>query len=321
MTPFLTIKHIIIALTIQLLVLPLLNGQVKKEKADIIYKKDSSVLSVKITDITPDSVYYKAYWKDSKPIFSIPQTDISHFTFEDAFGTVYDIAEAQAVRHPSSARHEKADKIYKKDGSVISVSILRSLGDTLMCRSFWSKEGPIFGILKTEVDAISFKNGAMNCYTQRGVDTLLASIKQQKSFNGSSIPSQRNFGLSFNLGGPSFFGSLSMDLFLSRNFSLEFGAPLQLATQGFYGGAKLHIPLASKSNQFLSLYTGCILSVYNIPDTDGGFFPYFPLGLHSTNRKGFIFSIEAAVLRGDVPQFWGQVRFGKRFRRSAPVKK
>ena len=148
MTNLLKQKPILIPIVLQLFALPLLNGQVKpqKEKADVIYKKDSSVLSVKIVEIRPDSVFYKSYWENTGLIFSLPQTDISRLTFEDAFRAIYDIAGAQAVRHPSpNAKYEKEDKIYKKDGSVVSVSIIKSLGDTLMCQSFWSKEGPIFG--------------------------------------------------------------------------------------------------------------------------------------------------------------------------------
>jgi hypothetical protein len=91
MTNLLNQKHILMPIILQLLAIPFLQGQVKTQnsKTDIIYKNDSSVLSVKITDITADSVYYKAYWKNSKSIFSLPQTDISRLTFENAFGTAY----------------------------------------------------------------------------------------------------------------------------------------------------------------------------------------------------------------------------------------
>jgi hypothetical protein len=328
MTNLLKQKFILLSLILQLLALSLLNGQVKKDNADLIYKKDSSVLSVKIVDIIADSITYKAFWNDNSklPIFTISKKEVIRMTVKDDFGATYDIVGAQGVKKPSlQTRTTPTDKIYKKDGSVISVKILRSLGDTLICQSYWSKESPVFGILKTEVDAVVFRNGATNCYTQRGVDSLLATLILNKQIDkeGLKIPTHRNVGIGFNLGGPSLFGSINMDIFLSRNFSLEFGAPLQLAIKGFYGGAKLHMPLASKSNTFLSFYTGCILSRVHILETSDDVYPYFPIGIHSTNNKGFILSGEAAVLGGDLggSRFWWQIRLGKRFRRSAPVKK
>lgn len=324
MRNLMNLKHVFILITLQIIVL--CSQKTQAQTADKIYKIDNSVLSVKIVDITADTINYKAFWKGSQPIFQIPRAEVSRISFTDAFGATYDIVGDKAVKRPAPhIKAESADKIYKKDNTVLSVGIVKIVGDTIWCQAYWTKESQIFYILKTDVEAIAFKTGTTNYYTQQAVDKLIATIRQKKQFSngGASIPDQRNVGFSYNLGGPSLFGSLNFDLFLSRNFSLEFGAPLQIATKGVYGGAKLHFPMTSKTNKFLSFYIGCIISAFAIPDTDNGVFAYFPIGIHSTNQKGFIFSIEAALINGDFEQVlpWAQIRFGKRFLRNTPVKK
>lgn len=318
------LKHVSIAITIQVFLF--CSQKSHAQTADKIYKTDNSILPVKIVDITNDSISYKAFWKGTQPLFKLSRTEVSRMTFTDVFGAIYDIAGDKAVKRPAPhTRAESADKIYKKDNTVISVGIVKIVGDTIWCQAYWTKESQIFCIFKTDVAAIAFKNGTINYYTQQAVDTLIASIRQKKQLsNGSaSIPDQRNVGFSANLGGPSLFGSLNIDVFLSRNFSLEFGAPLQFASKGVYGGAKLHFPMPSKANNFFSFYTGCIISAFSIPDTDNGVLAYFPIGIHTTNQKGIIFSIEAAFINWDFEQImpWAQIRLGKRFLRSTAVKK
>jgi hypothetical protein len=215
-----------------------------------------------------------------------------------------------------------ADKIYKKGGSVISVNILKTWGDTILYQSYMSTKEPVFSILKTDIDAIAFKNGAMNCYTQQGVDTLLAYIKQQ--LKSDIIPSQRNGGLSANLGGPSLFFSLNMDIFLSPNISLEVGAPLQLLIKGVYGGIKFHLPIAAQKRSFQSFYVGGIISTISSDLIDDRTFAYIPIGFHATYKNGFIFSIELAYLnkfRSNETHIWGQIRLGERFWKGKPAKK
>jgi hypothetical protein len=290
------------------------------QTADKIYKKDSSILSAKIVKITADSIFYKAYWegKSTQVVFQMIKSEVYRLVIHDAFGVTYEITEGKAVKKSAPyLTKAKFDKVYKTDGTILSARIVDMARDTIKYQAYWDKKSPIFTLLKSDVEAIDFKNGTTEYYTQAAVNKLLVSFGEQKLLDKNShslISEQRNVGLNINLGGAGFLASVNVDAFLSRNFSLELGIPLGL--KGIYGGGKIHFPMQDKNGGFNSLYVGCLGTIALFPDSEGLAGLYLPLGFHSTAKGGLIFSVEIAAIRTDygfLDRPWGQIRFGYRF--------
>jgi len=129
---------------------------------------------------------------------------------------------------------------------------------------------------------------------------------------------KRPLGLSFNLGGPTFIASASVDYFVLPGLNIEAGGGIW----GYYVGPKYHFKGNTRKN--ITLYTGILLTVFPplplLEMPSGGnmgwhfkqpqtqYFSYIPIGLNSISDNGYTTSIEVAV----VP-FWFSLKFGYHF--------
>lgn len=96
--------------------------------------------------------------------------------------------------------------------------------------------------------------------------------------------------ISFYGGGPTFFASASLDVFLSPNVNMDFGAGFS----GFYGGGKYHFK-GHHADREWTFYTGLVIA--NLGEAVGTeYLYYFPLGYNYIGEKGLNFSIEALVI-------------------------
>jgi hypothetical protein len=134
---------------------------------------------------------------------------------------------------------------------------------------------------------------------------------------------QRPFGLSINLGGPTYITSLSMDYFVFPYLNIETGGGIY----GYYFGSKYHFKGCAPKVK-TTLYTGFILSVFpplrsvvwpsnwiiSKPKTHLG--AYVPVGISNISGNGYTFSIEVAynskTLSPALP-FWFALKFGYHF--------
>ncbi len=248
-------------------------------------------------------------------------------------------------------------KIYTKTGSVIVAKIVDITVDEITYKAPWTRKQPIFKLPRTEVNRLTVTDfwgvaydisdekaekripksetdstdKVYNYVGKQAVDNLIDSIRIKKRLRynvQAFVPEQRNIGLSFNLGGPSLIASWNLDFFLSRHLSLEFGSAYPIY-RSFYTGAKIHFPLKSRATNYASIYVGGLFGKGALGKELGNYSAlYFPVGLHTTSKKGFIFSLETAWVRPldsyvdnryyyrrslDKSILWAQLRLGKRF--------
>lgn len=155
---------------------------------------------------------------------------------------------------------------------------------------------------------------ATNLYAQ-GIDKNISENPRVK----------RPFGLNFNLGGPTYVASASMDYFILPVLNIETGAGIW----GYYIGPKYHFKGDVKKNNS-TLYSGILFTVFPPcdlfegpsggewktppPKTSYGY--YMPIGLTSISDNGYTFSIEIAYggekISANIP-FWFSLKFGYHF--------
>ena len=136
----------------------------------------------------------------------------------------------------------------------------------------------------------------------------------------------RPFGVSCNLGGPTYIASASLDYFVSPVLNIEAGGGIW----GYYAGPKFHVR-GNQAGREGTLYTGFLVAVFPpLPGTDafynaGWYVPepktrvkmYVPLGISSISRSGYTFAMELAwapVKEMKIP-FWFSLKFGYHFKR------
>jgi len=109
---------------------------------------------------------------------------------------------------------------------------------------------------------------------------------------------KRPMGLSFNLGGPTYIASVSLDYFLLPVLNIEAGG----GVWGYYLGPKYHFNGYNNKNKTTS-YAGILFTAY--PSLDIGpswgrgkretsYGVYVPIGLNTISNTGHTFSIEIA---------------------------
>jgi len=128
-------------------------------------------------------------------------------------------------------------------------------------------------------------------------------------------------GLSFNLGGPTYVASASIDYFILPVLNIETGAGIW----GYYIGPKYHFK--GNRNNGATAYAGALVSVYppssssewsgwNLPPPETHYEIYLPVGITNISANGYTFSIEIAyssqTLHPDIP-FWFSLKFGYHF--------
>lgn len=134
---------------------------------------------------------------------------------------------------------------------------------------------------------------------------------------------KRPFGLSFNLGGPTYVASASVDYFILPILNIETGGGIY----GYYIGPKYHFK-GNVKKVSTTLYIGCIVDIFpptsssewpsnwNLPSPKTEYGIYLPVGLTNISDNGYTFSIEVAynskTLSSDVP-FWFSLKFGYHF--------
>ncbi|MBL7814904.1 MAG: hypothetical protein JNL70_07835 [Saprospiraceae bacterium] len=124
----------------------------------------------------------------------------------------------------------------------------------------------------------------------------------------------RPFGISCQIGGPTYLMAVNLDYFVSKNFSLEVGA----GAIGYYGGVKAYF---GKKTWNSMPFIGATYSNITFGGDDGGIFPYLylPLGYHFVGKKGLNASLEIATISPDIGLF-GQLRIGYRFLKKKKTK-
>ncbi|MBU2592999.1 MAG: hypothetical protein KKG02_00480 [Candidatus Edwardsbacteria bacterium] len=126
---------------------------------------------------------------------------------------------------------------------------------------------------------------------------------------------KRPYGLSFNLGGPTYVASVSMDCFILPVLNVEAGGGIW----GYYAGPKYHFNGQKKYKEG-TLYTGFVLTAYP-PFIDEkretGYGYYIPLGINSIADNGYTFSLEVAynnrLDKGENFPLWFSLKFGYHF--------
>jgi hypothetical protein len=133
------------------------------------------------------------------------------------------------------------------------------------------------------------------------------------------------FGLSFNLGGPTYVASASVDYFILPVLNIETGAGIW----GYYLGPKYHFKGNAKKDK--TLYIGSLLCIYppnesfqvlpsggdwktSKKETNYGY--YLPIGFTNISENGYTFSMEIAysskTISDNIP-FWFSFKFGYHF--------
>ncbi|MDO9026249.1 MAG: hypothetical protein Q7U87_00055 [bacterium] len=114
---------------------------------------------------------------------------------------------------------------------------------------------------------------------------------------------KRPVGLSFNLGGPALFASVSLDYFVLPVLNVEAGG----GVWGYYTGPKFHFKGNTKKD--VTLYTGVLVTAYpplpgasafydagwNVSKPKTHYYVYVPIGLNNISKNGYTTSIEIAT--------------------------
>jgi hypothetical protein len=106
-------KSITIFVAIGILCFLSTNAHAQIEKTDKIYKKDSTVMSVKIVNDVNDTIFYQAYWKNNSPIFGLSKTDIDKIVFKSGVSSY-----AQQVKNERKASINKKKKTFRAFGII-----------------------------------------------------------------------------------------------------------------------------------------------------------------------------------------------------------
>jgi hypothetical protein len=133
--------------------------------------------------------------------------------------------------------------------------------------------------------------------------SILTSMAQTSG--NKPINKPRNYGICWNIGGPTLITSISGNQFVTPNFKIESGFGL---LGGFVGGS-YHLG-KSKSGKTRP-YAGAYITGIN-----GNPIYYVPVGFGLIGKNGFGFSIELAYAGkvGEyVESFWGGIKLGYYF--------
>lgn len=120
------------------------------------------------------------------------------------------------------------------------------------------------------------------------------------------------FGLSINLGGPTYAISFSADYYVSSTVNIEAGFGLL----GLYGGVTYHFN-GDQDEKKWTPYTGTLLTL--VPEflgDDEYLGLYIPLGMQFLNDDGFTFGAEVAGRLSENPNnpyLWAALKIGYHF--------
>jgi len=110
---------------------------------------------------------------------------------------------------------------------------------------------------------------------------------------------KNHFG--YSLGGPSFFGAY-YEHFFNQNWSIETGFGTLLVISSVYVEGRYYIGEKNKLQRF-SPYVGAAFGAGLYIDDGGTPIGYVPVGIQFLSRKGYSFSLEAALLYFDSEYF------------------
>ena len=140
----------------------------------------------------------------------------------------------------------------------------------------------------------------------------------------------RPFGVSLNLGGPTYIASASLDYFILPVLNIEAGGGIW----GYYAGPQYHFK-GNENNREGTLYTGLMVTAFpplpgsdafynagwNVPAPKTRYKVYLPLGISSVSHNGYTFAMEIAlapVKELKIP-FWFSFKFGYHFKKDTGV--